>query len=60
MATGDQNNENSDFFNVDVPFSKDRNGDIDELEDERLSQRPQAPPIPGASEALIEGTVIIL
>ena len=54
-----QRNENSDMFFVDVPHVKDRYGDADELDDERLSQRPQAPPIPGASEALIEGLILL-
>ena len=50
------NNENSDLFFVDGPPAQSKDGDEGDEQNERLSLRPQAPPLPGSTEALVEGT----
>ena len=50
-----RNGENSDLFFVDVPQVEHKENDLDNLSQDRTSQRLQAPPVPGASEALLDG-----
>ena len=47
--------DNDDLFFVDVPSNVPSNDDDLNIESERRSQGLQAPPIPDAGEALVDG-----